>query len=459
MRQTQNLSVVAVVDDDLDIGESARVALADDFDVIVLESPQALYAEIKRRTIDVVLLDMNFSPNAYDGREGLSALRDIRRFDPTISVICFTAYSEVQLAVTALKQGAVDFLEKPWKQNQRLLSSVSVGVNMAHQVRKSSRLQLLNEELSAVLSPTSPEIIGSSPGLRKAFEILTLAAPTSANILILGETGVGKELFARELHKRSDRRDKPFIAIDVGSIPKELFESELFGHKRGAFTGASTDRLGRVQAAAGGTLFLDEIGNLPLDLQSKLLRVLAEREIIPLGAVKPIPVDIRVVCATNRSIQQLLVVDGFRTDLLFRIKTIEVILPPLRDRKEDIATIAEHFLAYFARKHKKSPKRLSSDARARLEAYTWPGNIRELKHAIERVVVLSSREVLGAHDFSFDYDAGPSSTPDDGSLKQAERRTIADALECSGGNVSRAAARLGITRQMLYRRMRAYGLT
>jgi DNA-binding NtrC family response regulator len=372
-----------------------------------------------------------------------------------------TAFGGVSLAVDALKGGAVDFVLKPW-QNDKLVATMSSAVSLSKARREAADLQIRNVALAAETAPRTGELIGSSPSLRRVFDLMRRAAPTDANVLILGESGTGKELTAREIHRLSARSQQPFISVDLGALPDSLFESELFGHRRGAFTGADADRTGRIQAANGGTLFLDEIGNLPLHSQRKLLTVLERREVTPVGATRPAAIDIRLITATNRPAAELSDDEVMRQDLLFRINTVELTLPPLRERREDIPVLLEHFLALYARKYNVPRRRLSPEALALLENYSWPGNVRELRHAVERATILAASERLTSEDFPFatarKSGSSSSETQDDLDLERLERRTIERALALHGGNISQAAAALGLTRPALYRRMVKYGL-
>jgi DNA-binding NtrC family response regulator len=396
---------------------------------------------------DAILLDMNFAPGERTGREGLDWHGRLRVAVPTASVVLMTAFGGVSLAVEALKAGAVDFVLKPW-QNDKLVATLSAAVAL-------SKARARTDILISESAPPKGELIGSAVALRQVFDIIHRAAPTDANVLVLGESGTGKELTAREIHRLSRRAREPFVSVDLGALPDSLFESELFGHKRGAFTGADADRAGRIVAANRGTLFLDEIGNLPLHLQRKLLTVLERREVIAVGAVDPTPIDIRLITATNRSSSELEDEGVLRQDLLFRIRTVEITLPPLRRRAEDIPALLEHFLSIYARKYDVPRRKISADALALLEKYAWPGNVRELRHAVERATILANSDRLLPEDFPFAHQRpGPTLDPaEDLDLARTERRTIERALKLYDGNISQAAAALGLTRPALYRRL------
>jgi len=448
---------VIVVDDDPDVLIAARMALASAVSNVQALSSPAHLADALEEPADAVLLDMNFAVGAHSGREGLDWLARIHALDPHISVVLMTAFGGVSLAVESLKSGAVDFVLKPW-QNDKLVATISAAVSLAQARREAADLKSRNAALASASSAPAGGIIGSAPALRRVFDLVRRAAPTDANVLILGESGTGKELTAREIHRLSPRAAQPFVSVDLGALPDALFESELFGHRRGAFTGADTDRVGRIQAAQGGTLFFDEIGNLPLHLQRKLLTVLERREVLPVGATRPVPIDVRLVTATNRTLADLARDEVFRQDLLFRIKTVEIVLPPLRERREDIPALLEHFLAAYSRKYNVPRRRLSPQALAALEDYGWPGNVRELRHAVERATILAAAEKLGPEDFPF-LGAAPAPLPGaEFALDSIERSAIERALAHYQGNISQAAAALGLTRPALYRRMAKHGL-
>ena len=449
-----------VVDDNSDVLTAARLALAPHFEkVVTLQHPDRLSGALRAFVPDAILLDMNFAPGERTGHEGLDWLGRLRQSVPTASVVLMTAFGGVSLAVEALKNGAVDFVLKPW-QNDKLVATMSAAVALSQARSHATALQARNNILIAESAPARGELIGSAVALRQVFDIIARAAPTDANVLILGESGTGKELTAREIHRLSRRAREPFVSVDLGALPDSLFESELFGHKRGAFTGADSDRAGRIAAANGGTLFLDEIGNLPLHLQRKLLTVLERREVLAIGAASPTPIDIRLVTATNRSSSELEDNEVLRQDLLFRIRTVEITLPPLRHRAEDIPALLEHFLSIYARKYAVPRRKISADALALLEKYPWPGNVRELRHAVERATILANSDRLMPEDFPFaQRRPAPMADPtQDLDLDRTEKRTIERALKLHDGNISQAAAALGLTRPALYRRMTKHQL-
>ena len=455
---------ILVVDDDDDILTAARLLLRRRFaEVLTCRRPERIPDLLERQAFDVVLLDMNFGPGESSGKQGLHWLERIREIDPEAVVVMITAHGSVDNAVEAMKLGATDFITKPW-QNEKVVATVSTAVELRRSRAEAATLRSANELLREAAGASSQTIISESAAMDEVFSLVERAAPTDANVLILGENGTGKELIARELHSRSQRSQNVFLAVDMGSISESLFESELFGHRKGAFTGANDDRLGRFQAADGGTLFLDEIGNLPMHLQAKLLSALEQRQVTPVGADTPQTFDVRVVAATNTPIEHLRDADLFRPDLLFRLNTVEITIPPLRERRDDILPVAEHFAAIYSRKYDKAGCKFSSAAQAAMLDYDWPGNVRALRHAVERAVILSSDNVLGPTDLQLDYPGAepnvepPAAIPTILNLDEMEKDTIEKALRKHGFNISRAAAELGLTRASLYRRMEKHGI-
>jgi DNA-binding NtrC family response regulator len=414
---------------------------------------------MRKNSFDVLLLDMNFTAGADDGREGLAKLAEALAIDPQAVVVLVTAHSEVELAVEAMKKGAADFVTKPWE-NERLLATLMAGLNLRRSRLEAAEMRQRNNGLAAATHVESG-MIGTSPAMQRVFGAIRRTAPTDANVLILGENGTGKELVAREIHRLSRCAGEVFLRVDMGALSPQLFESELFGHRRGAFTDAKQDRTGFFRAATGGTLFLDEIGNVPLHLQSKLLTALERREVVPVGAEKPEPIDVRLICATNLGQERLTDENLFRQDLLYRINTVEITLPPLRERQEDIPLLLAHYAALYAQKYNLAPKRLSAALIDRLTIWPWPGNVRALRHAVERAVILSDGELLGSGDFPVaetERDAPQNASIDVSRLDAVEKAAIVRALERHKNNVSRAAEALGLTRTSLYRRMEKYGL-
>ena len=439
---------VLIVDDDPDVLTAARLLLRQHFErVLTTEDPSRIEAMMAESRIDVFLVDMNFAIGRNSGAEGLKWLERILALDPDAVVILMTAFGDLNVAVQAMREGAADFVLKPW-QNDKLVATLTVAARLRQTRTTVNALSVL---------PPADDMVARSPQMRKVMDVVAKVAPTAANVLIRGENGTGKELVAQALHRQSGRADKVLVTVDLGAIAESLFESELFGHRKGAFTDALADRAGRFQAADGGTLFLDEIGNLPPPLQTKLLRVLESREVLPLGSDQPVPIDVRLLSATNRPLESL-VADGlFREDLLYRINTIEIELPPLRERPDDIQALANHFISTYARKYRLPEKKLSAEALAILQSHHWPGNVRELSHAIERALILGEGSVIEVSDFRLIPGSGPGAN-DSLNLEDNERCMVSRALEQAGGNISHAAASLGITRAALYRRIEKFGL-
>ena len=457
-----------VIDDDADILLAARLLLRELFaEVVTTPSPSQALEVIAARSPDAILLDANFMRGATDGREGFLWLGRILEKDPDAVVVLITAHGGVQIAVEAMKQGATDFVSKPWN-NERLLATVRTAAALRASRRETG---IEKARAQAIAAPSSGEVplLGESAAIRRVLALINRAAPTEANVLITGENGTGKELVAREIHRRSHRADKVMLSVDLGAITENLIDSELFGHVKGSFTDARVDRIGRMQAADGGTLFLDEVGNLPLHLQPKLLTALEQRQVTPVGANRPVPIDIRVVSATNLRPEQIENPAQFRTDLLFRLNTVEIELPPLRERAEDVPLLLEHFLHLYARKYGKPARALPSSVLTALASYEWPGNVRALRHAAERAVILAEGETYALSDFPLARAAPairiapvapPSAEPVDVGLHlgKAEKQMIERALQKHAYNISAAAAELGLTRGSLYRRMEKHGL-
>jgi len=445
-------ATVLVVDDDPDVLTAARMLLKKHYSrVLTTENPEDLEGLMAAERIDVFLVDMNFAIGRNTGAEGLHWLNVILKWDPDAVVILMTAFGDLNTAVTAMRDGAADFVLKPW-QNDKLLATLRVATELR---RTRATVTALSEP-----SPATDMVADSAP-MREVLKVVARVAPTDATVLIRGENGTGKELIAQAIHRQSSRAAKMLVAVDLGAVSEHLFESELFGHRAGAFTDAREDRAGRFQAANGGTLFLDEIGNLPLALQAKLLRALEAREVTPLGSDQALPVDVRLIAATNQPLEELVRKGSFREDLLYRINTIEVRLPPLRERFEDLPALVEHFARSASRKYRLPEKVLSPDALAALEAHHWPGNVRELSHAVERAVLLGEGDTMTAADFSFS--ASSDASPDGPAertlnLEQNERMLVETAIRNAGGNISQAAGSLGITRAALYRRIEKFKL-
>ncbi|HMI20372.1 MAG TPA: sigma-54 dependent transcriptional regulator [Sphingomonas sp.] len=468
MADKPQFDLCVVIDDDADILLAARLLLRELFaEVVTTPSPSQAMEVIAERSPDAILLDANFMRGATDGREGFLWLGRILEKDPEAVVVLITAHGGVQIAVEAMKQGATDFVSKPWN-NERLLATVRTAAALRSQRRATG---VEKAKAQAIAMPAAGEIplLGDSAAMRRVLALIDRAAPTEANVLITGENGTGKELVAREIHRRSHRADKVMLSVDLGAIAEHLIDSELFGHVKGSFTDARADRIGRMQAADGGTLFLDEVGNLPLHLQPKLLTALEQRQVTPVGANKPVPIDIRIVSATNLRAEQIEDPAVFRTDLLFRLNTVEIELPPLRERAEDVPQLLEHFLHLYARKYGKPARALPGSVLAALAGYDWPGNVRALRHAAERAVILAEGEAYGLSDFPLarsapalrvSPEALPQVAPVDAGLNlgKAEKQMIERALQKHAYNISAAATELGLTRGSLYRRMEKHGL-
>ena len=453
---------VLVVDDDPDVLVAARLLLKQQgYRVQTEADPHVIPAALRDDPPDIVLLDMNFTQDAASGREGFYWLRQIRDLDPEAVVIPITAYGDVEMAVRAVREGAVDFVLKPW-QNEKLLATLSAAAQLRSSRSEARGLRSRQKQLAADLDQPFVDIIGDSAPMREIFDTIAKVAATDANVLILGENGSGKELVAREIHRRSARAGEVFIAVDMGAVSETLFESELFGHVKGAFTDARSDRAGRFEVASGGTLFLDEIGNLPLPLQARLLTSLQSRQVVRLGSNKPVGFDVRLLCATNMPVHDMVGEGTFRQDLLYRINTIELRIPPLRERPGDIEPLAAHYLDQYGRKYGRPLRGVSAAALDKLRAYGWPGNVRELQHAVERAVIMAEGPRLEAGDFLLTAPGpapgGEAEAFDSYNLEEVERTVIERVLRRHQGNVSHAARELGLTRTSLYRRMEKYGL-
>lgn len=456
----EKLGKILAIDDNEDILFALKLLLKNHVELIQTETnPERIPELLHNENYNVILLDMNFTKDAISGQEGFDWLSKIIEIDPDAVVVFITAYGDAEKAVKAIKLGATDFVLKPW-QNEKLLATISSAIKLSRSKSEATDLRSKQKEISAIQDQPFYEFIGNSPEMQQVFSTIKKVAKTDANIFILGENGTGKELVARALHRNSLRKDEVFISVDLGSIAETLFESELFGHMKGAFTDAKKDKQGRFEIASGGTLFLDEIGNLSLPMQAKLLTVLERREITRVGANKPSPIDVRLICATNTNIHQMIQDESFRQDLLYRINTVEVHLPPLRERVSDIQLLAEHFLGIYIKKYRKKIKGISADAMKKLNQYQWPGNVRELQHALERAVIMSDSETLQTEDFLLTTRSEKVAEIeiDTYNLDEVEKNIIVKVLKQNQGNVTQAATILGLTRTSLYRRMEKYGL-
>lgn len=452
---------ILVIDDNEDILFALKLLLRQHVEHIeTLTGPENIPEMMTKDNWDVILLDMNFTKDAISGQEGFDALQVILDHDPNAVVVFITAYGDAEKAVRAIKAGATDFILKPW-QNEKILATINSAVNLYRSRMQAESLRMKQQEISAVLDQPFTDFIGNSPEMQEVFRTIKKVASTDANILILGENGTGKELVARAIYRNSLRKEEVFISVDLGSIAETLFESELFGHEKGAFTDAHKMKQGRFEIASGGTLFLDEIGNLSYPLQSKLLTVIERREVVRVGAAKPLPVDVRLICATNNNIHDDVNNGDFRQDLLYRINTVEIHLPPLRERTGDIPILSEHFLKIYGKKYKKPIRNIQSSAIKKLNQYSWPGNVRELQHAIERAVIMSENSSLGPDDFMLSSQRSSSVGEHDFetyNLDDIEKAVINKVMKQNQGNITQAATQLGLTRTSLYRRMEKHGL-
>jgi DNA-binding NtrC family response regulator len=448
-------SDILIVDDDSEVLLSAELVLKKHFRRVVATSdPGEIKLLLARHSFEVILLDMNFSVGATSGQEGLDWLKAVQTLAPDTKVIFMTAYGGVEAAVNAIRKGATDFVVKPWD-NAKLIATVSSVARLAHADREVASLRRQQRSLNEYIGQQLDRIVGAAPGLRQMLASITKVARTEASVLIVGENGTGKELAARAIHSQSLRSDRVFVSVDLGALSESLFESELFGHRKGAFTDAREDRAGRFETASGGTLFLDEIGNLSLQMQAKLLGALEGMMISRLGSDRPIRIDARVICATNLRAEELRDPARFRQDLLYRINTIEIRVPPLRERIEDVPLLVAHYAALYARRYGKPEPAFDATALERLQRYHWPGNVRELRHAIERVVIMTDQ---GMPQLDGILPPLPAMDPVTLNLEQLEKQAIQKAIARHQGNLSRAAQSLGLGRTTLYRKMARYGL-
>jgi DNA-binding NtrC family response regulator len=446
-----------IIDDNRQILESLRILLKDEFELIdTISKPSRIPEMLWRNKYDIILLDMNFAMGETSGNEGIFWLNEIKKNDPLLPIILITAYGDIELAVKAIREGATDFITKPWDPEKLIIT-----LKNAFRLRKSSqevkKLKNRQQQLSQDLEREFRMLHGSSQVMTELMKTVSRVAATEANVLILGENGTGKEVIARELHRCSNRAEQIFIGVDVASLSESLFESEMFGHVKGAFTDAREDHAGRFENANGGTLFLDEIGNIPLPIQAKLLQVIQNRELIRVGDHTPIPIDIRLISATNRPLKKMVTEGTFREDLFYRMNTVAIEVPPLRDRGEDIVILGKLFLEQYCRKYNKPMLKLNPRALQKLREYAWPGNVRELKHTMERAVILGESPLLGPDDlrlFNPEDAAGGSSFR----LDDVERQTIVRVLDKCRGNHSKAAKMLNISRTTLYAKLKKYGI-
>ena len=445
---------ILVIDDDTDVLTAVRLLLRTEVrDVTVEKNPENLPSLLASQDFDLVLLDMNFNASINTGNEGIFWLKRIKELKPSVAVIMITAYGDIDLAVRSLKEGASDFVVKPWH-NEKLLVTLDDVLKKTAQPKTGGAAKVS-------MGVKATTMVGESEVMQDIFYKISKIAPTDANILILGENGTGKDLIASAIHEQSLRAEKPFIKVDVGALTESLFESELFGHKKGAFTDAREDRTGRFEAANGGTLLLDEIGNISLQQQAKLLTVLQNRHITKLGTNQAVPVDIRLICATNLPLTELANENRFRKDLIYRINTVEITVPPLRKRKDDILLLAKHFARIYAAKYLKPNIQFAADALEKLRQYSFPGNVRELQYAIERAIIMADAEEIEAKDLLFsplEMPVPETSEDEDMKLSTMEKNTILRVIDKHSGNITKAAKELGLTRTALYRRLSKYDI-
>ncbi len=448
-----------IVDVDRDSLKALEIATKKEFEtVIAINSPERIRKVLEKNEVDVVILDMNFKAGVHNGNEGLFWMKEIFDHDGDISVIIVTASGDIDLAVRAIRAGAVDFITKPWE-TARVLAALNVAWKLRMSSLRAAALKNDNRQLKREINRSGKKIVpGASPTMINVMNIVRKVAATDANVLITGENGTGKELVAREIHNLSGRTSELMVTVDMGSITETLFESELFGHVRGAFTDAREERKGKFEAADNGTLFLDEIGNLSQQSQAKLLSVLQNRQVVRVGSNRPVPVNIRLICATNRNLVQMVREGIFREDLFYRINTIMIEVPPLRDRVDDIPVLANYFLKVNGERYDKNYLKFSTHALEKLANHDWPGNVRELQHAIEKAVILCDSQVLKSSDFTFSPSQGSLPHEADLTLEEVERKAISDSVRRNGNNLSVVAAKLGITRQTLYNKIRKYGI-
>jgi DNA-binding NtrC family response regulator len=448
-----------IVDDNKSVVSALEMMLQYEVEkVVTISTPKRIHEVLEQNEIDIVLLDMNFQAGVNSGNEGLFWMKEILKYDSNISVVMITAYGDVELAVRALREGAIDFILKPWD-NKKLLATINAAWKLRTSRKEALLLKNDNQFLKKEMKRGEEKIVlGASPTMINVMNIVRKVASTDANVLITGENGTGKELVAREIHNLSKRSNELMVGVDMGSITETLFESEMFGHVKGAFTDAKDDRPGKFEIAQKGTLFLDEIGNLSLQSQAKLLSALQNRYVVRVGSNRQIPVDIRLICATNSVLPSRVKEGLFREDLLYRINTIQIEVPPLRDRVDDIPVLAYHFLRVYCEKYNKQGKKISNQALEKLSNYQWPGNIREMQHSIEKAVILSDSSILGPSDFSFNVSSKSASENDNITLEEMEKKLIAESIKKHDNNLSIVASKLGITRQTLYNKLKKYDL-
>jgi DNA-binding NtrC family response regulator len=449
---------ILIVDDHKRVRVSLQMLLQDEFEQVdVLANPKSLMSELQANAYDIILLDMNFSAGINTGNEGMYWMNEILKHESDMAVVLLTAYGDVELAVKAIKEGATDFVLKPWD-NSKLINTLKTALKLRNSKKKIKKLETDKQELTRELNQHKSEMIGRSPAMMDLRKLIQKVAATDANVLVLGEHGTGKELIAREIHQQSNRNGKPLVSVDLGAISESLFESELFGHVKGAFTDAKSDRQGRFELASDGTIFLDEIGNLTLAMQAKLLSVLQCRQVIRVGDHEARTINIRLVCATNKDLQKMVAEGTFREDLLYRINTIQIDVPALRERENDIALLAEYFLMKYRAKYNKVKLKYTKGTTEKLMSYNWPGNVRELQHAVEKAVILSESDCITADDFLLKPNPGNTDKLPPLSFVEMEKQMISSAMHRHNGNLTHMAKELGVTRPTLYHKLKKYDL-
>lgn len=456
----KKLGKILMIDDNEDVLISARLLLKKQSQKIVtINNPTAIESTLSKEKFDIILLDMNFTEGKTGGEEGFFWLRKILEIDKESIVVFITAYGDIDKAVEGVKAGATNFVSKPWE-NEKLLATLSSAQSLSDSRKELAKARIQQKGLSDYINQPFNEIIGNSAPMQQVFKLIKKVANTPANVLITGENGTGKELVARAIHRESNRKDEIFLGVDVGSLNESLFESELFGHEKGAFTDAKQKKSGRFEVASGGSLFLDEIGNLSMNIQAKLLRVLETREFTPVGGTHSVPFDVRLISATNANLQEMIQENQFREDLLYRINTVEIAIPPLRDRKDDIPILLNHFLKKYSEKYKQKIEKFSSPALQKLKYYDWPGNVRELRHTVERAVIMSDSNIIDLDCFLLTKEESKSENLQlsDYNLEKIEQQVIEDVFRKYDGNISKMAEVLGLTRASLYRRLKKYDI-
>jgi len=458
MARDKNKGNILVVEDNQSVLTSLELLLQGEFkQVNTLKNPANLISSIREQQTDVILLDMNFKAGINTGNEGIHLLRTISETDPDISVVLITAYGDVELAVRAVKEGAFDFILKPWD-NNKLIATLHASLKLRHSKLENKGLKGLNQALASELNTKETFLVGESPVMQQVYAMVKKVAVTDADVLILGENGTGKEVIAREIHRFSPRKNEVMVHVDMGAISESLFESELFGHMKGAFTDAREDRIGKFETAVKGTLFLDEIANLSPAMQTKILAALQNRTVTRLGSNVSIPIDVRLISATNAALREMIAEGRFREDLYYRLNTITIEVPPLRERGPDVELFARHFLQIYSEKYHKPGLKISPEALKAISSYQWPGNVRELQHCMERAVIMADRDRIDKQNLALNLAGSNVPAAAFQTLDEMEKQMIVTSLEREGGKIKAVAEKLGITRQTLYNKIRKYGI-